>query len=79
MELRARDAKGIGKVLGQKWCDFVHSWVFFSTNFVSLVFYPLISLVRHAAPTESIGAENAERAAPVSTPMPTWPGYLMDD
>ena len=47
-----------GKIFN-KWCDFVHSTLFFSTNFVSfffldifLVFYPLILLVWHDVPTE---------------------------
>ena len=53
---------------------FLRSRVFFSQNFVSIsdisvVFYPLILLARHAVPIESIDAANAAPAAPLSKPM----------
>ena len=50
----------------------MHSRVVFSRNFVSFsetFSKPLILLVPHAVPTESIGAANAAPAVPVSTSM----------
>ena len=41
---------------------------FFLRHFLTI--FPLILLVRHAVPTESIGAANALPAKPLSMPMP---------
>ena len=43
----------------------------FSSLFLAIffIFHPLILLVRHAVPTESIGEANAAPAAPLPTPM----------